>query len=192
MLIMTSCANNKKSFKEENTPSAFQPKVLADEWSNSLLGQWEVRGQSEAGKGKGQIKYELALNGQFLIRTSQTKIIEISPQQKRYLKETLKASDKEIAEFQNSVFRDMEIFTIDPRTGETIGYLFDSLRCVAKGTGKRESNKEIMQWEWSVQGAGTSRRITEKVGPDKLVINEKYSLPGGKTMEDNLEMTRKK
>ena len=28
--------------------------------------------------------------------------------------------------------------------GEIVAYLFDSLRCTAKGKGKREGNKEIM------------------------------------------------
>ena len=84
----------------------------------------------------------------------------------------------------------MEIYTIDPNTGEVIGYLFDSLRCIAKGTGKREGDKEIMNWVWSGQGQGTSTRITEKISDDKFIGAEKYTSPDGSIMEDKLEMTR--
>ena len=85
----------------------------------------------------------------------------------------------------------MEIYTIDPKTGEISAYLFDSLRCVAKGTGKRQGNKEIINWVWSVQGQGTSTRVTEKISDDKFISTEKYTMPDGSAMEDTAEMTRK-
>lgn len=177
---------------KESRPSAFQPEPLGDDWSKSLVGEWEVRGESSAGKGKGRTKIELGLNGQFLIMKSEAKIAELTPEQKRYLKETLGASNEDIEKFQNSTFKEFQIRTIDPKTGEIIGYLFDSMRCIAKGTGRREGNKEIMEWQWSAQGQSTSRRVTEKVSNDKIVITEKYSLPDGGTMEDKVEMVRKK
>ncbi|MFZ0033805.1 MAG: hypothetical protein WAK60_02295, partial [Sedimentisphaerales bacterium] len=114
------------------------------------------------------------------------------PEQKQYLKETMHASDEDIAKFQGSTFKSIEIYTIDTETGEIIGYLFDSMRCIAKGTGRREGNKEIMDWLWSVQGQGVSRRVTEKVSTDKLNITEKYTMPDGSMMEDKWEMIRKK
>jgi hypothetical protein len=132
------------------------------------------------------------LNGQFLIKKGEAKITEITSEQKQYLKETMHASDEDIAKFQGSIFRSIEIYTVEPKTGEIIGYLFDSMRCIAKGTGKREGNKEIMQWQWSAQGQGSSTRITEKVSADKLVITEKYTMPDGSIMEDKWEMIRKK
>jgi hypothetical protein len=121
----------------------------------------------------------------------EAEITQITPEQIQYLKETLHASDEEIEKFQSSTFKSLEIHTIDPKTGEIIGYLFDSLRCIAKGRGKRQGNKEIMEWEWSGSGQGTSIRITEKVSDNKLIITEKYTLPDGSTMEDRGEMTRK-
>jgi hypothetical protein len=78
------------------------------------------------------------------------------------------------------------------KTGEIVGYLFDSLRCVARGTGKREGNKEIINWVWSVQGTGTSVRITEKISDDKFISTEKYRMPDGGIMEDKAEMIRSK
>jgi hypothetical protein len=189
---MTSCAINQEKSAKEGMPSAFQPKPLNDDWSKSLVGEWESSGESNAGKSKGWAKIELGLNGQFLIKKGEAKITEITSEQKQYLKEIMHASDEDIAKFQSSTFKSIEIYTIEPRTGEIIGYLFDSMRCIAKGTGRREGNKEIMQWQWSAQGQGSSTRITEKVSADKLVITEKYTMPDSSIMEDKWEMIRKR
>jgi len=73
------------------------------------------------------------------------------------------------------------------------GYLFDSMRCIAKGTGRLEGNKEIMKWRWSGTGQGaTSIRNIEKINDNKFTLNHKYTLPNGNKMEDKIEMTRKK
>jgi len=169
----------------------FLPKPIDDDWSKWLVGEWEGSGESDAGKGKGWVQIKLGLNGQFLIMKGEAEITQITPEQKQYLKETLHASDEEIEKFQSSTFKSLEIHTINPKTGEIIGYLFDSLRCIAKGRGKRQGNKEIMEWEWSGSGQGTSIRTTEKVSDNKLIITEKYTLPDGSIMEDKGEMTRK-
>jgi hypothetical protein len=193
MVILPSCAINKeKEMAKGSRPSVFLPKPVDDDWSKWLVGEWEGSGESNAGKGKGWVQIELGLNGQFLIMKGEAKITQITPEQIQYLKETLHASDEDIEKFQSSAFKELQIHTIDPKTGEIIGYLFDSLRCIATGTGKRQGNKEIMEWKWSGSGQGTSIRITEKVSDDKLVITEKYTLPDGSIMEDKGEMTRKK
>jgi len=193
MVILPSCAKiQKKEIAEEQRPSIFLPKPIDDDWSKWLAGEWEGSGESDAGKGKGWVQIELGLNGQFLIMKGEAEITQITPEQIQYLKETLHASDEEIERFQSSTFKSLEIHTIDPKTGEIIGYLFDSLRCIAIGTGKREGNKEVMEWQWSGSGQGTSIRITEKVSDDKLIMTEKYILPDGSILEDKGEMTRKK
>lgn len=189
---MVSCARiQKKEIAKENAPSVFLPKPIDDDWSKWLVGEWEGSGESNAGKGKGWVKIELGLNGQFLIMKGEAEIAQVTAEQKKYLKETLHASDEDIEKFLSSSFKSVEIHTIDPKTGEIIGYLFDSLRCIAKGTGNRQPNKEIMKWEWSGSGQGTSTRITEKVSDNKLIMTEKYTLPDGSIMEDKGEMTRK-
>ncbi len=193
MISTVSCStNHEKSFKKSE-PTAFQPKPLYDDWSKWLVGEWEGSGESNAGKGKYRIKAEMGLNGQFLIIKGEAEIAEMTDEQKRYLKNTLHASDEEVEKFQSSTFKSLEIYTIDPRTGEVVGYMFDSLRCIAHGRGRREGNKEVMKWEWSGSGQGASSISTiEKVNNDKLISIQTYALPNGGTMEDRGEMIRKK
>jgi hypothetical protein len=194
MVSMASCAmNQEKEIAEESKPSSFQPEPLDDEWSKWLVGQWEGSAESDAGAGKIRMKIELGLNGQFLIMKTESEITEITDEQRQYLRETLHGSDEEIEKFQSSTFKELQIHTIDPKTGERIGYLFDSMRCIAKGTGRLEGNKEIMEWKWSAfaQGA-TSVSIIEKINNNKFTYNHKYTLPNGKKMEGKGEMTRKK
>ncbi len=194
MVSMASCAiNQEKEIAEESKPSSFQLEPLDDEWSKWLVGEWEGSAESDVGTGKVWTKIELGLNGQFLIMKSESEFTEITDEQRQYLRETLHASDEEIEKFQSSTFKELRIHTIDPKTGEVVGYLFDSMRCVARGRGRRQGNKEIMEWKWSVfaQGA-TSVRIIEKINDDKFTLNHKYTLPNGNKMEDKIEMTRKK
>jgi hypothetical protein len=66
------------------------------------------------------------------------------------------------------------------------------LRCIAEGRGKRQGNKEIIEWKWSVTAQrATSVRIIEKINDNKFTLNHKYILPDGSKMEDKIEMTRK-
>jgi len=194
MVSLSSYATNKeKEMAEISGSTSFQPKPLDDEWSKWLVGEWEGSVESDVGTGRIRTKIELGLNGQFLIMKGESKITETTDEQRQYLRETLHASDEEIEKFQSSTFKELQIHTIDPKTGEVVGYLFDSMRCVATGKGKREGNKEIIEWKWSVfaQGA-TSVRIIERINDNKFTLNHKYTLPNGNKMEDKIEMTRKK
>jgi hypothetical protein len=111
----------------------------------------------------------------------------------KYIKDTLNASDEDIERFLSMPYKSLQIQTIDPKTDEVIGYLFDSMRCIAKGTGLLEGNKEIMKWRWSGTGQGaTSVRIIDKTNDNKITANHKYTLPNGKKMEEKIEMIRRK
>ena len=198
MLAMASCMSNQKKEPDKgNIPSLEPPKALNDDWSKWLVGEWQGTAKSDFGghkdwvTGKCRLNIQLDLNGQFLVRKGQAQITSLSDEYIKQLKETHQ-SDSDIEKIRNSTFESMEIYTIDTKTGEIVGYLFDSLGCIAKGTGKREGNKEIMNWVWSGQGVGSSVRVTEKVSDDKFISTEKYTMPDGSTMEDKAEMTRSK
>jgi len=182
--------NEEKETAKESESSSFQPKPLDDGWYNWLVGQWEGSFESDVGTGKIRMKIEFGLNGQFLIMKSEAEITEITDKQRQYLKETLHASDEYIEKSQNSTFKEWQIHTIDPTTGEIVGYLFDGLRCRAEGRAKRQGNKEIVEWKWS--GAAQSVCTIRKVNDNKIVLDHKYTLPDGNKMEAKTEMTRKK
>ena len=210
-ISIASCAiNNEKQITKESKSSFFQPEPLDDEWSKWLVGEWKpVSGESdwltdESGnaveidvdeKETGAIKVEFGLNGQFLIMRGSSG--ELTDEQRKLFKETLKkkrnASDENIERFLSMPYKSLEIYTIDPKTGEVIGYMFDSQRCIAEGRGRRQGNKEIMEWEWFGTGQGaTSASIIEKINDNKFTLNHKYILPDGRKMEDKAEFTRKK
>jgi hypothetical protein len=195
---VTSCSVNKETeIVDENMPSLESPKILDNDWNKWIVGEWEGTAKSDFREhkdwveGKGEAKVELGLNGQFLIMKRKAEVTRMSPEYIQYLKETMHIPDDDIGKIYGSVFESLEIYTQDPKSGKIIGYLFDGFRCIAKGAGHWDGNKEIINWEWSVQGRGTSTRITEKVSADKFVTTEKYTLPDGSIMVDRVEMTRK-
>ena len=153
MVSMVSCAKmqKKETTKEGGIPS-FQPKPLDDDWSKWLVGEWEGSAESDVGAAKVWAKIDFGLNGQFLIMKSESEITEITDEQRQYIKDTLRASDEDIERSRTSTFKDLQIYTIDPKTGKVVGYLFDSQRCISEGRGRRQGNKEIMEWEWSGTG----------------------------------------
>jgi hypothetical protein len=191
--ISSYAINEKKETAKESGSTSFQPEPLDDEWSKWLVGEWEGSFESDVGTGKIRTKIELGLNGQFLIMKTEAKTTEITDKQRQYLKDTLRASDEDIKRYRSSTSKELQIHTVDPKTGEVVGYLFDSFRCAAEGRGKRQGNKEIIEWKWSViaQGA-TSVRIIERINDNKFTLNHKYILPNGNKMEDKVEFTRKK
>jgi hypothetical protein len=169
----------------------FQPKPLDDEWSKWLIGKWEATwGHSHFP----DFTIESVLNGQFLIwKRSWAETDQMPDEEKKQLKEAFKASDEDLERFLSMPYKLLEIYTIDPKTGERIGYCFDSMRCITEGRGRLEGNKEIMEWEWSgtVQGA-TSVGIIEKISDNKFTLTHKITLPNGNKMEEKTEMIRKK
>ena len=183
VLIMsfTSCVSNqKKTADKDNIPSLEPPKTLDDDWSKWLVGEWQGTAKSDFGQhkdwviGKCRLNIELDLNGQFLVRKGQSQITGLSDGYVKQLKGQ-HLSDSEIDKIRSSTFESMEVYTIDRKTGGIIGYLFDSLGCIAKGTGKREGNKEIMNWVWSGQGVGSSVRVTEKVSEANFIATTNIS-----------------
>jgi len=210
MVSMASYAiNEKKETTKESGSTSFQPKPLDDEWSKWLVGEWKVvSGESwvadESGKvakidvdeeETGRFKIEFGLNGQFLIMrgSSGEMTDELKKQIKDVFKETTNASDEDLERFVSMPYKSLQIQTIDPKTGEVIEYLFDSQRCIAEGRGRRQGNKEIIEWKWSATAQGaTSVSIIERINDNKFTYNHKYILPNGNKMEDNAEFTRKK
>jgi hypothetical protein len=206
LLAVASCARQEQTRAVESAMdqekktvlSLGQPKGLDDEWSRWLSGEWEISAESDLPgfkcwiKGKGRVKAEFGVGGQFLVVTKQGEVAEISEDYLQHLRRNLNTPEDEIEKLRRMKFTEVDFRTIDPRTGRVIAYLFDSWRCVATGTGQCEGNKEIIAWTWSAGGQGTSVRTTERIGTDQCIITEKYTLADGSTMEDRVRMVRRK
>jgi hypothetical protein len=197
-LSVVSCATNQETPDAEQDVLALEPPgPLDDDWSRWIVGQWEVTAESDLAqfkswvKGRGRMNAEPVLGGQFVVVTSAGQITELSEEYVQYLKKNLHASEEDIRDLRNMHFGDLELRTIEPGTDRIIAYLFDSWRCVATGTGKIEGNREIVEWEWSVAGKGTSVRITERLSNDKFIVVERYTLPDGTIMQDRAQMIRR-
>ena len=170
---------------EPARPGMFLPPPLTDDWTRWIVGEWEGAGKSDAGKGRGTVRVELGLSGQFLILHGECEIAELNED---YLEKNLHASREEIDRFKSSGYQALEIYTIDQGSGDVLGFLFDNLRCIAKGRGRREGMKETVDWEWATGHKST--RITERLDDDRFVVIERTPLPGGEVMEDRGEMRR--
>lgn len=184
--------------EKKSVVSLGQPKGLDDEWSRWLVGEWESTAESDlAGfkgwvKGQGRVKAEFGVGGQFLVVTKQGEVVQLSPEYVQHLRQSMHASEREIDKLRQMKFTEVDYRTIDPRTGAIVAYLFDSWRCVAMGTGTCDGKKEVIEWKWSAGGQGTSIRTTERIGQDRFIVTEKYTLPDGGTMEDRAQMVRTK
>jgi proline iminopeptidase len=172
---------------EPDTRTKFFPLPLSDDWTKWIVGEWEGGGSGDAGKGRGTTRFEMALGGQFLIGRGDAQITALDPD---YLKKHMGATEAEIERFKRSGYQSLEVYTIDQKTGDVIGFLFDSLRCLATGRGKRQGYREVMDWEWRTGHKST--RITERVSVDKMRIVERTPNPDGSVMEDQGELTRVK
>jgi hypothetical protein len=168
----------------------FFPQPLSDDWSKWIVGEWEGAGESNTGQGKGVERIEFALNGQFLICRGDAAITEIAPEHADYLRRNMRASDEEIARFKREGYQSLQLFTVDQTSGEVVGYLFDSLRCIATGRGKREGDREAMEWKWA--NGQKSTRITEKVSDDRMRVIQRTPMPDGSVMEEKGESVRRK
>ncbi len=170
---------------ESDTHALFSPLPLTGDWTDWILGEWEGKGEGSAGKGRGRTRFELALGGQFLISRGEAEITGLDPE---YLRKHMHATDEEIELFRRAGYQALEIYTLDPNSGEVIAYLFDSLRCVASGHGRREDAREIVHWEWRTGQKST--RITERVSAHEMRIVERTPNPDGSVMEDKGVMTK--
>jgi len=166
----------------------FFPPPLRDGWSQWIVGDWKGTGESNTGQGTGVERVEFALNGQFLVCRGEAAITEIAPEHAEYLRRNMHASDEEIERFKREGYQSLQLFTVDQITGEVVGYLFDSLRCIATGRGKREGNREVMEWQWT--NGHKSTRITERLSEDRMRVVQRTPMPDGSVMEEKGEALR--
>jgi hypothetical protein len=191
MLVLLSllALGQEKEKPKEAAPSMAPPSALADDMCNWLIGEWEGWTTSAMGKSKESDKFEWGLDNQFVIMHATSKTAEMTEEQKKKAMEAYGMSKEDLEKMMEMKYKGVGPITIDPATGEFIGYWFDNWRGIYKGAGKREGNKITMTWEGQM---GTETRTTEKVDENTMVISIKSTDPKGKVMEAKTELTRMK
>jgi len=181
-------AQEEKKMTQEAMPMT-PPKPLADDFHTWMVGEWEGWSTSPMGKSQDWQKIDWELDNQFVIVHYTAKPTETNPEGMKAMAEAMKMSKEDMDKMAKMAYKGMGPMTINPQTGEIVGYWFDNWRGAYKGTGKREGNKITMNWEGTM---GTSERTIEKVSDDKMVMTYKEKDPSGKVMEGRTELTRKK
>lgn len=178
-----------KEKPKEAAPSMAPPSALTDDICAWMIGEWEGWTESAMGKSQEWDKYEWALDNQFVLMSATSKTTEMTEEQKAKVMEAYGMSKEDVEKMIEMTYKGMGTMTMNPVTGEYIGYWFDNWRGVYKGTGKREGNKVSMTWEGPM---GKETRTTEKVDDNTMVIFIKSTDPKGIVMEAKEELTRKK
>lgn len=178
-----------KEMPKEKMMSASAIKPLEDDLCKWMIGEWEGWSESTMGKAQETMKVEWGLDKQFVMTSLTSKVTEMKPEQMKAMAEAMKMSKEDMSKMMERVYKGMGPMTINPMTGEWIAFWFDNWRGMYKGTGKREGNKIVMNWEGPM---GKSVRTIEKAGEDKLVMTYKEEMPGGVIVEGRTEMTRKR
>lgn len=188
LLVLPSLAQEKKEGKEAEQ-SMTPPKPLEDDFINWMVGEWDGWTQSPMSKSKDSYKMEWSLDKQFALMHITSKTTEMTAAQKKDAAEAYGMSMEDLEKIMQMTYKGMGLLTLNPMTGEPMGYWFDNWRGVYKGTGKREGNREVMTWEGPMD---TEMRTTERVSNDKMVVTFSWKSPKGPMMEGKSEYTRKK
>jgi hypothetical protein len=182
-------AQEKEKPEEAAAPSMAPPSALTDDMLAWMIGEWEGWTQSPTGKDQEWDKFEWGLDNQFVLMTTTSKTTEMTEEQKAKAMETYGMSKDDVEKMIQMTYKGMGPLTMNPATGEYMGYWFDNWRGVYKGTGKRDGNKLSMTWEGPM---GKETRTTEKVGDNKMVISIESTDAKGNVMKATTELTRKK
>ena len=174
---------------KEAAPSMAPPSALADDMCAWMIGEWEGWTESPMGKAKEWDKFEWGRDNQFVIMHATSKTTEMSEEQKAKVMEAYSMSKDDVEKMIQMTYKGMGPLTMNPATGEYMGYWFDNWRGVYKGTGKREGNKVSVTWEGPM---GKETRTTEKVDDNTMVIFIQSTDPMGNVTEAKTELTRMK
>lgn len=176
--------------KQADTPPAMRPPTsLADDFCTWMVGEWEGWTTSAMGKSQDWQKVEWGLDNQFIITHYTSKTVEANPEAMQSWAQAMNMSKEDMDKMMNMTYKGMGTTTINPASGEFMGYWFDNWRGIYKGSGKREGNKLSMMWEGAM---GAELRTIEKISEDKSLVTFSYKDASGKVMEGRTELTRKR
>lgn len=142
------------SEKREVTEEKAIPEQLGAEW-DWMIGEWEGVVESPMGTSKEWEKVKYTLDRQFIVIHTKS-------------------------DYGNMIYHGTGYMTCEPGSNNLVGFWFDNMRGIYKGSGKKEGNTSTMTWS----GKGNrSVRHMEKLSDDKYLLTVKWDGPDGKTME---------
>ncbi|MEE4310632.1 MAG: hypothetical protein V2J62_02075 [candidate division KSB1 bacterium] len=140
--------------KREVTEEQAIPEPLGTEW-DWMIGEWEGMVESPMGTSKEWEKVKYSLDRQFIVIHTKS-------------------------DYGNMIYQGTGYMTSEPGSDKLIGFWFDNMRGIYKGSGKKEGNTSTMTWS----GKGNrSTRYMEKLSDDKYSLTVKWDGPDGKMME---------
>ncbi len=153
----------KRDAKADDADQMMAPEPLNDAWTRFFLGEWEGWSESPMGKSQDWERFELGLDGQFLLRHATSTMAEMK-------------------------YTGMGAMTVNPQSGQWMGVWIDSFRGLYHGQGHAEGDVLTLNWE-GYQGK-YSQTLT-KAGPNKITGTWVFTAAAGSKMEGRFEMTRK-
>ena len=164
-LITTGLLQQDKPKDDAN--SSGPPKGLNDPMNQWMIGEWSGTTESSMGTSKDWQKCEWGLDKQFVSMTLTSKITEVNPDYLNKMSKTMKMSPKDLKEMMmGGEYKGLGMMTLDPMTGDYVGYWFDNWRGSYTGKGKLEGNTITMSWEGTM---GNSVRTVEKIDDNTMV-----------------------
>ena len=124
--LPTLAQEEKKTMPPEGMSMAL-PKPLADDLFTWMVGEWEGWSTSPMGKSQDWQKIEWSLDNQFVTTHYTAKHTEVNQEEMKKWSESMKMSKEDMDKMKDMVYKGMGPMTINPQTGEIVGYWFDNL-----------------------------------------------------------------
>ena len=189
MVVMPFAVAQEKDKPADDANSNAPPKPLSDAMSTWMVGEWSGTSESSMGAAEEWQKNEMSLDNQFVVMNFTSHFTKVNPEYLKTMAASMKMSEQDAEKMMmGSTYKGMGLMTIHPKTGDYIGYWFDSWRGMYKGIGTLEGNKITMNWEGTM---GSSVRTMEKDEKGQLIQTYKEKDMSGSVVEGKSVFTRK-
>ncbi|MBI3194491.1 MAG: hypothetical protein HYZ34_08520 [Ignavibacteriae bacterium] len=185
-LPLTAQEKKTESDEQQNSP----PQPLNDETSMWMIGEWSGTSESNMGNGDEWQSIKFGLDNQYVIMDYTSTYTSLNEESVNNMaKQMNMPKDAVEGMMKSNPYKGHGLMTLDPKTGEWLGYWFDSWRGFYQGRGKLEGKKITMQWEGPM---GKSTRTIEIGDDGEMIQNFKEQDSMGNVMEGKSTMTKKK
>lgn len=190
ILILTAVLMVHAQEMQKGEMSPMPPQPLQDEWHQWLIGEWEGTTDGNMGKTRDWMKIDWGPGKQFLVMHYKGKTTEVNPDMLSKAAKKMNMPEAQLKEMMMQDYLGLGVTTVNPKTGELMGYWFDSYRDISEGQGTREGNATTMTWSSAAMGSMT--RTVERVSEDEMKIKMHGKDPSGLEYDGTSVMKRKK